>query len=56
MAAVTTTTHDAARMAATRMRWWVVVPLRDEHARLLGLLHFGARDVARPPGRGARLP
>jgi PAS domain S-box-containing protein len=31
-------------MAATRMRWWVVVPLRDEADRLLGLLHFGSRD------------
>jgi anti-sigma regulatory factor (Ser/Thr protein kinase)/PAS domain-containing protein len=43
MAAVTTTPEDAARMAATRMRWWVVVPLRDEADRLLGLLHFGSR-------------
>ncbi|MEA2279924.1 MAG: serine/threonine-protein kinase RsbW [Solirubrobacteraceae bacterium] len=44
MAAVTTTPEDAARMAETGMRWWVVVPLRDEAERLLGLLHFGSRD------------
>jgi anti-sigma regulatory factor (Ser/Thr protein kinase)/PAS domain-containing protein len=49
MAAVTTTTEDAARMASTGMRWWVVVPLRDEGARLLGLLHFGSRDARGRP-------
>ncbi len=27
-------------MAATGIRWWVVIPLR-EGERLLGLLHFG---------------
>ena len=37
---ITTNADDAAAMAATGIRWWVVVPLR-EGDRLLGLLHFG---------------
>jgi serine/threonine-protein kinase RsbW/stage II sporulation protein AB (anti-sigma F factor) len=37
---ITTNPADAATMAATGIRWWVVVPLR-EGERLLGLLHFG---------------
>jgi serine/threonine-protein kinase RsbW/stage II sporulation protein AB (anti-sigma F factor) len=37
---ITTTPEDARRMAATGIRWWVVVPLREDE-RLLGLLHFG---------------
>jgi anti-sigma regulatory factor (Ser/Thr protein kinase)/PAS domain-containing protein len=52
MAAVTTTAHDAARMAATRMRWWAVVPLHDEHGHLLGLLHLGSRDERGRPAEG----
>jgi PAS domain-containing protein len=37
---ITTNPSDAATMAATGVRWWVVIPLR-EAGRLLGLLHFG---------------
>jgi serine/threonine-protein kinase RsbW len=37
---ITTNASDAATMAATGIRWWVVVPLREAD-RLLGLLHFG---------------
>ena len=37
-------------MAATGIRWWVVIPLR-EGDRLLGLLHFGMR-----PARGRPEP
>jgi serine/threonine-protein kinase RsbW len=37
---LTSTPEDASTMAATGIRWWVVIPLRD-HDRLLGLLHFG---------------
>lgn len=37
---LTTSPEDAATMAATGIRWWVVIPLR-EGDRLLGLLHFG---------------
>ena len=37
---ITTNAADAATMAATGVRWWVVVPLREAD-RLLGLLHFG---------------
>jgi PAS domain-containing protein len=33
---ITTNAEDAARMAGTRIRWWIVVPLGDA-----GLLHFG---------------
>ena len=51
---ITTNADDAARMAATGIRWWIVVPLR-EGERLLGLLHFGmlpgARAAARRAGR-----
>lgn len=43
---LTTSAEDAATMAATRIRWWIVIPLR-EGDRLLGLLHFGLL-----PGRG----
>jgi anti-sigma regulatory factor (Ser/Thr protein kinase)/PAS domain-containing protein len=45
--AITGNDEDAARMTATGIRWWVVVPLHDDGGRLLGLLHFGMR-----PGRG----
>jgi PAS domain S-box-containing protein len=37
---LTVTREDASTMAATGIRWWIVVPLR-EGDRLLGLLHFG---------------
>jgi serine/threonine-protein kinase RsbW/stage II sporulation protein AB (anti-sigma F factor) len=37
---ITTSPGDAATMAATGIRWWVVVPLLEAD-RLLGLLHFG---------------
>jgi serine/threonine-protein kinase RsbW/stage II sporulation protein AB (anti-sigma F factor) len=37
---LTTNPTDAATMAATGVRWWVVIPLREAE-RLLGLLHFG---------------
>lgn len=36
IARITTNAEDAARMAATGIRWWIVVPLGD-----FGLLHFG---------------
>ena len=46
---ITTNADDAARMADTGIRWWVVVPLR-EGDRLLGLLHFGMLPArGRPP-------
>ena len=46
---ITTSPQDATRMAATGIRWWVVVPLR-EGERLLGLLHFGLLPArGRPP-------
>src|SRR4029079_12831510 len=38
---------DADKMAATGIRWWVVIPLVSD-GRRLGLLHFGLR-----PDRGA---
>lgn len=45
---LTTSTEDAATMAATGIRWWVVIPLREDE-RLLGLLHFGLLPArARP--------
>jgi PAS domain S-box-containing protein len=45
---ITTNPEDAATMAATGIRWWIVIPLQ-EGARLLGLLHFGLRpDRGRP--------
>jgi PAS domain-containing protein len=37
---LTLSPEDASTMAATGIRWWVVIPLR-EAGRLLGLLHFG---------------
>ena len=37
---LTTSAEDARTMAATGIRWWAVIPLR-EGDRLLGLLHFG---------------
>jgi serine/threonine-protein kinase RsbW/stage II sporulation protein AB (anti-sigma F factor) len=37
---LTTSREDADTMAATGIRWWVVIPLREAD-RLLGLLHFG---------------
>jgi serine/threonine-protein kinase RsbW/stage II sporulation protein AB (anti-sigma F factor) len=37
---VTTNSSDATTMAATGIRWWVVVPL-CERERIIGLLHFG---------------
>jgi anti-sigma regulatory factor (Ser/Thr protein kinase)/PAS domain-containing protein len=48
--AVTTNPVDAAAMAATGVRWWVVAALREED-RLLGLLHLGTR-----PERGRPSP
>jgi anti-sigma regulatory factor (Ser/Thr protein kinase)/PAS domain-containing protein len=42
IAAITRSEEDARRMAATGVRWWVVVPLLDQE-RLLGLLHCGRR-------------
>jgi PAS domain S-box-containing protein len=50
IAAVTTSAQDAAAMAATGIRWWVVAALR-EGDRLLGLLHLGTR-----PQRGRPSP
>jgi PAS domain S-box-containing protein len=47
---ITSNASDAATMAATGIRWWVVIPLR-EGERLLGLLHFGLR-----PARGRPAP
>jgi len=45
---LTHSAEDAATMAATGIRWWVVIPLR-EGERLLGLLHFGLLPArARP--------
>lgn len=43
---LTTSERDAVTMAATGIRWWVVIPLCEDD-RLLGLLHFGLL-----PGRG----
>jgi serine/threonine-protein kinase RsbW len=40
--AVTTNAADAAAMAETGIRWWVVAALQG-HDRLLGLLHVGTR-------------
>ena len=37
---VTTNSADATQMAATGIRWWVVVPL-CESRRIIGLMHFG---------------
>jgi serine/threonine-protein kinase RsbW len=46
---ITTNAEDASTMAATGIRWWVVVPLQ-EAGRLLGLLHFGLLPArGRPP-------
>ena len=43
-------------MAATGIRWWVVIPLR-EGDRLLGLLHFGLLPArGRPVRRARRVP
>jgi anti-sigma regulatory factor (Ser/Thr protein kinase)/PAS domain-containing protein len=47
---ITSNAADAGTMAATGIRWWVVIPLR-EGERLLGLLHFGLR-----PARGRPAP
>jgi hypothetical protein len=47
---VTTNAADAATMAGTGIRWWVVVPLLEAE-RTLGLLHFGML-----PGRGKPSP
>lgn len=45
---LTTNAVDAETMAATGIRWWVVIPLREDE-RLLGLLHFGLLPArARP--------
>lgn len=44
---ITRTEDDAERMAATGIRWWLVVPLLD-HGRLLGLLHCGRREARGP--------
>jgi serine/threonine-protein kinase RsbW len=46
IARITNGDEDAERMAATGIRWWIVVPLAAD-GRRLGLLHFGLR-----PGRG----
>jgi PAS domain S-box-containing protein len=46
IARITSNDGDAERMAATGIRWWVVVPLAAD-GRRLGLLHFGLR-----PDRG----
>jgi serine/threonine-protein kinase RsbW/stage II sporulation protein AB (anti-sigma F factor) len=37
---VTTNSADAIQMAATGIRWWIVVPL-CQGERIIGLLHFG---------------
>jgi PAS domain S-box-containing protein len=47
---ITTSPADAATMAETGIRWWVVIPLRVGE-RLLGLLHFGLC-----PARGRPAP
>jgi PAS domain S-box-containing protein len=46
IARITHSEQDAEQMAATGIRWWIVVPLATD-GRRLGLLHFGFR-----PGRG----
>jgi serine/threonine-protein kinase RsbW/stage II sporulation protein AB (anti-sigma F factor) len=52
---ITTNAADAEAMAATGIRWWVVVPLR-EGERLIGLLHFGMRPArGRPPHEHVQL-
>ena len=38
-------------MAATGIRWWIVIPLVAD-GRRLGLLHFGLRPGARRAARG----
>ena len=41
--------EDAEQMAATGIRWWIVIPLASD-GRRLGLLHFGLRpDRGEPP-------
>jgi PAS domain S-box-containing protein len=50
IARITHSPEDAAEMAATGIRWWIVVPLAGD-GRRLGLLHFGLR-----PARGAPPP
>jgi PAS domain S-box-containing protein len=46
IARITHSAQDAEQMAATGIRWWIVIPLAAD-GRRLGLLHFGLR-----PGRG----
>src|SRR4051794_21684494 len=49
IARITHTAEDAQQMAATGVRWWIVVPLAAD-GRRLGLLHFGLRpDRGEPP-------
>jgi len=49
IARITRSDEDADRMAATGIRWWVVIPLVSD-GRRLGLLHFGLRpDRGEPP-------
>jgi serine/threonine-protein kinase RsbW len=49
IARITHTAEDAEQMAATGIRWWIVVPLAAD-GRRLGLLHFGLRpDRGEPP-------
>ena len=47
IARITATDEDAAQMAATGIRWWIVIPMAAD-GRRVGLLHFGLR-----PERGA---
>ena len=55
IARITATRDDAAQMAATGIRWWVV-PLAFD-GRRVGLLHFGLRSGrGEPPPRAARVP
>jgi PAS domain S-box-containing protein len=42
IARITNSAEDAEQMAATGIRWWMVIPLAAD-GRRLGLLHFGLR-------------
>ncbi|HWK29366.1 MAG TPA: ATP-binding protein [Solirubrobacter sp.] len=48
IARITATPEDAEQMAATGIRWWIVVAL-DADGRRVGLLHFGLRGSRGAP-------
>lgn len=52
IARITHSAFDAEQMAATGIRWWVVLPLVADDRRV-GLLHFGMRPERGEPGAEA---